>query len=96
MHNYYVYIMASKKNGTLYIGMTNDLIRRVYQHKAGEIEGFTKKYGIDKLVYYEHTTDVRAAIQREKQLKEWQREWKINLIEKMNPKWDDLYGEFLS
>mgnify|MGYP001470585033 FL=1 len=93
--NYYVYIMASKRNGTLYIGVTNHLIRRVYEHKNGLLEGFTKKYKIDNLVYYELTTTIESAIKREKQLKKWNRQWKINLIEKNNPGWDDLYSELI-
>ncbi len=95
MKTYYVYIMASKKNGTLYIGMTNDLIRRVWQHKNNVHEGFTKKYGVHHLVWYEATNDVKGAIQREKQMKKWNRQWKINLIEKENPKWEDLYEGLL-
>lgn len=87
--------MASKKNGTLYIGMTNNLIRRVYEHRNNLIEGFTKKYGVHRLVYYEHTNDVKAAITREKQMKKWKRKWKINLIEQKNPDWEDLYEELL-
>jgi putative endonuclease len=81
-----VYILASKFNGTLYIGVTNELVRRVHQHKSKLIEGFTKKYNVERLVYYEETDDVNAAIKREKQLKEWQRAWKIQLIENDNPK----------
>ena len=88
---YYVYIMASRPNGTLYIGMTSNLARRVYEHKKNMNEGFTKKYGVHRLVYYEHTNDVNAAITREKQMKKWKRQWKINLIEKENPEWEDLY-----
>ena len=95
MKTYYVYIMASKKNGTLYIGMTNDLIRRVWQHKNNVHEGFTKKYGVHRLVWYEATNDVHGAIQREKQMKKWNRQWKINLIEQENPEWDDLYEGLL-
>jgi len=87
--------MASRKNGTLYIGMTSNLIRRVYEHKNNINEGFTKKYGVHRLVYYEHTVDVNAAISREKQMKKWKRQWKINLIEKENPNWDDLYEGLL-
>ncbi|MBI1804082.1 MAG: GIY-YIG nuclease family protein [Ignavibacteriae bacterium] len=90
---YYVYILASKRNGTLYIGITCNLIRRVYEHKKGLVKGFTKKYRVHNLVYYESTTDVRAAIEREKRLKKWNRAWKIKLIEKMNPTWKDLYFE---
>lgn len=91
MKQYYVYIMASKKNGTLYIGMTNDLTRRVWQHKNNVHEGFTKRYSVHSLVYFELTTDVQAAIAREKQLKKWNRQWKIDLIEEGNPDWVDLY-----
>ena len=90
---YYVYILASKRNGTLYIGVTNDLKRRVYEHKEGLIEGFTKKYGVKTLVYYETTSDSCSAIQREKHLKNWNRQWKLELIEKNNPEWKDLYEE---
>lgn len=75
-------MMASKKNGTLYIGVTNDLRRRVWQHKNDVYEGFTKKYGVHRLVWYESTSDIKAAIQREKQMKKWRRQWKIDLIEK--------------
>lgn len=89
---YYVYILASKKNGTLYIGVTGDLVKRIYEHKEKKIEGFTKKYGVSKLVYFEQTQDVSSAIEREKHLKKWRRQWKIDLIEKMNPEWEDLYG----
>ena len=95
MKTYFVYIMASKKNGTLYIGMTSNLIRRVYEHKDNMHDGFTKKYGVHTLVYYEYTTDVNGAIAREKQLKRWKRQWKINLIEKENFDWDDLYEGLL-
>jgi putative endonuclease len=91
MKSYYVYILASKKNGTLYIGITNDLIRRVYEHKNNLVKGFSSKYSIHNLVYYEQTPNIEAAIQREKQLKKWQRKWKLELIEKNNPNWDDLY-----
>ncbi len=91
MKQYCVYILASKKNGTLYIGVTSDLLKRVWQHKNKTAEGFTKKYGVDRLVYYEQTEDVRSALDREKQLKNWKRQWKIELIEKENPEWNDLY-----
>lgn len=90
MKSYFVYILASKKNGTLYIGVTSDLKKRIYEHKNKIIDGFTKKYNVDRLVYYEQTDDVESAITREKQMKEWKREWKINLIKKDNPEWDDL------
>ena len=85
MNEYYVYILASKRNGTLYIGFTNDLQRRLYEHKHGLVEGFTKKYRVHMLVYYEDTTDVTAALAREKQLKKWNRAWKLQLIESTNP-----------
>ncbi|SKB12304.1 Putative excinuclease ABC, C subunit [Planktothrix sp. PCC 11201] len=91
MKNYFIYILASKRNGTLYIGVTNDLIRRIYEHKNDFIEGFTKKYKVHRLVYYEQTESIETAIAREKQLKKWRREWKITLIENMNPTWEDLY-----
>ena len=90
METYYVYIMASQKQGTLYIGVTSDLKKRVYEHKNDLIDGFTKKYQVHKLVYCESTDDVKAAIQREKQLKKWKRQWKIDLIEEDNPEWRDL------
>ena len=87
---YYVYILTSGRNGTLYIGVTNDLKRRVYEHKHNLIEGFTKKYHTHKLVYYESTADVQSALAREKQLKNWHRKWKLGLIESNNPQWEDL------
>ena len=93
MDGYFVYILASKRNGTLYIGVTNDLMRRVHQHKQDVIEGFTKKYNVHNIVYYESCPDVKAAITREKQLKKWKRQWKIKLIEKGNPEWRDLYSD---
>ncbi len=89
-HNYYVYIMASQYNGTLYIGVTNDIERRVAEHKKRVFEGFTKKYDVDRLVYFEFYSDINSAIMREKQLKKWNRQWKINLIEMRNPEWIDL------
>ena len=90
-HNYYVYIMSSFSK-VLYIGVTNDLQRRVDEHTQGIFEGFSNNYKTKRLVYYEHTNNIEGAIEREKQLKKWRREKKINLIEKMNPKWDDLYN----
>jgi len=90
-----VYILASKKNGTLYIGVTSNLIKRVYEHKNNLINGFTKKYNVHNLVYYETTEDINSAIRREKQLKKWKRKWRIELIEKINPKWRDLYFDLL-
>ena len=95
MKHYYVYILANKRNGTFYIGMTNDLIKRVWEHKNGLVNGFTRKYQVKMLVYYEVTTDVNEAIKREKQLKKWFRKWKLELIEKNNPEWRDLYEELL-
>lgn len=93
MKTYYVYILASEKNGTLYIGVTNNLIKRVAQHKRKEVEGFTEKYNVNKLVWYEQTNDIRIAIEREKQIKKWNRKWKISLLEKTNPEWKDLFFE---
>ena len=90
-HQYYVYIIASKPNVTLYIGVTNDLVRRVYEHKNGLISGFAKKYNIKLLVYFEIYEYVYHALQREKTLKHWPREWKIKRIEESNPYWKDLY-----
>jgi len=85
MKQYYVYILASKKNGTLYIGVTNNLLKRVYEHKNDLIGGFTRKYSVHNLVYYEAYSDIYDAIAREKRMKKWERRWKINLIEKSNP-----------
>lgn len=87
----FVYLLASKKNGTLYIGVTSDLIKRIFEHKNSVIPGFTNKYNVKRLVYFEQFPDVKLAIEREKQLKNWNRKWKINLIEKSNSNWDDLY-----
>jgi len=95
LNYYYVYILASKRNGTFYIGITNDLVRRVYEHKNGLIKGFTQKYGVNKLVYYEQSESVESVIQREKQLKVWHRKWKIRLIEETNPEWNDLYDSII-
>ncbi|MEY4744704.1 MAG: hypothetical protein RL272_649 [Candidatus Parcubacteria bacterium] len=92
MRTYYVYILASGKNGTLYVGVTADLQRRIAEHGAGTFDGFTKNYGVKTLVYWESTNDVRAAIEREKRLKRWVRRWKIELIERENPGWADLSG----
>ncbi len=90
MKEYYVYILCNKRNGVLYIGITNDLKRRVHEHKVKMIPGFTKKYNCDRLVYFEGTPDVSTAIQREKQLKGWLRSRKVRLIESRNPEWHDL------
>ena len=92
---FYIYILASSKNGTLYIGVTNDLVRRIWEHKNDLAEGFTKKYGIHMLVYYESTENSTSAIEREKQLKKWNRYWKIKLIEEKNREWTDLYDEVI-
>ena len=88
---YYVYILASKKYGTLYIGVTSDLVRRVHEHKTKVVPGFTKRYGVDKLVLFEIFDDPTNAIAREKELKKWRRDWKTRLIDEQNPNWDDLY-----
>lgn len=90
---YFIYIISNKKNGTLYIGMTNNLARRMYEHKNKLVEGFSKKYDVCKLVHYEMFADPISAIKREKLLKEWNRAWKIKLIEKNNPEWRDLCSE---
>jgi putative endonuclease len=92
--HYFVYILASERNGTLYIGVTNNLERRLYEHKNDLIEGFSSKYNIKRLVYFEQTTDVIAAITREKQIKKWERSWKLRLIEESNPLWKDLSQEW--
>jgi putative endonuclease len=91
---YYVYILTNKSNNVLYIGVTNDLIPRIFEHKNKLVEGFTKKYNLRKLVYYEATNDIESAINREKQLKNWHRDWKINLIDQFNPEWKDLSDDF--
>jgi len=89
-NQYYVYILTNKGNKVLYIGVTNNLERRIFEHKKKLIEGFTKKYNLTKLVYYEATEDIYSALEREKQLKNWHRDWKINLIKNFNPMWKDL------
>ncbi len=88
---FYVYILASQRRGTLYIGVTSNLIKRVYEHKNDLVDGFTKKYKVHRLVYYEVTGDVETALSRERQMKKWNRVWKIRLIEENNPEWADLY-----
>ena len=93
---YYVYILASRKHGTLYIGVTNNLVRRVYEHKTDAVPGFTSRYGVHLLVWFGSYDDVANAITREKELKKWRREWKINLIERPNPDWVDLYAGIAS
>ena len=95
MKNYYIYIMANKTNTTIYIGVTGNLIKRVWEHKNKLVGGFTKRYNVNKLVYYEETTDANSAIAREKQLKGWNRAKKNKLIESTNPNWDDLYDGIL-
>ena len=92
--SYYVYIVTNKRNGTLYIGVTSNLIRRINEHKNKLIQDFTNKYNLTKLVYYEETDDVTIAIEREKRMKKWYRKWKIELIEGENPDWDDLAKEW--
>ena len=91
--SYFVYLLASRRNGTLYVGVTNDLMRRVCQHKQGLVEGFTKRYGVKMLVWYEQTESIESAVLREKQIKRWNRDWKIELIRASNPQWRDLYEE---
>lgn len=86
-----VYLLASKRNGTLYVGVTSNLIKRVWEHKSHVVDGFTKKYSVDQLVWYEMHETMESAIQREKAIKEWQRTWKLRLIEEFNPGWKDLY-----
>lgn len=92
---YAVYILASRQNGTLYIGVTGDLVSRISQHKEGTVRGFTQKYGVKTLVWYEWFGEVDTAIQREKTMKKWPRDWKINLIERENPNWIDLFPSLL-
>jgi putative endonuclease len=91
-----VYILASKRNGTLYVGVTNDVVRRVWEHKNNVIEGFTKKYGVHTLVYFELHETMPNAILREKQMKRWNRAWKIEKIQEANPEWRDLYRDILN
>jgi putative endonuclease len=86
-----VYILASKRNGTLYIGVTSDLVKRIWEHKNNMVEGFTKRYDVHRLVWYELHESMESAIKREKRLKEWKRKWKLELIESANPNWDELY-----
>ena len=89
---FYVYLLASKKHGTLYLGVTNDLVRRVYEHRSKAVSGFTARYAVDKLFWFEIYNDATTAIAREKELKKWRRDWKIRLIEEKNPEWIDLYS----
>jgi putative endonuclease len=95
MKTFYVYILSSGKYGTLYTGVTNDLIRRMDEHRRGLTKGFTQKYRVDQLVYFAETDDINSAIEREKQIKSWRRAWKIRLIEETNPEWRDLSKDFL-
>ena len=90
-----VYLLASRRNGTLYVGVTSDLIKRIWEHRNHVVAGFTQKYGVDKLAWYEPHASMESAIQREKAIKEWKRAWKMNLIEKTNPEWVDLYETLL-
>jgi putative endonuclease len=91
--SFFVYILASRRNGTLYIGMTDDLIRRVWEHRTGAVPGFTRKYRVKMLVWYEQHETRETAFQRERQLKKWNRAWKLELIERFNPTWRDLFDE---
>lgn len=93
--NFYVYILASQKRGTLYIGVTTDLTKRVYEHKNGLVDGFTKKYELHRLVYYEVARDAETALSRERQMKKWNRAWKFRLIEENNSEWADLYESLM-
>ena len=93
--SYYVYMMTNKRNGVLYVGVTNDLIRRIYEHKTHLVKGFTSQYNLELLVWFEQTEDINSAIAREKQLKNWHRKWKIDLIVKSNPTWQDLYNSII-
>ncbi|WP_374375473.1 GIY-YIG nuclease family protein [Dongia sp.] len=95
MHYAWVYIMTNAPNGTLYVGVTTDLVKRVWEHRTGALPGFTKQHGLKRLAYFESHDDINAAIQREKHLKKWRRDWKIELIERDNPRWDDLYEGLL-
>jgi putative endonuclease len=96
MKRFYVYILCSKRNGTLYTGVTSDLIKRVYEHRNNLADGFTKKYGVHHLVWYEVHGTAETAIPREKQIKKWNRKWKLDLIEKHNPEWYDLYDNLVN
>jgi putative endonuclease len=93
---FFVYILSSRRNGTLYVGVTSDLVKRIWQHKEGIVDGFTKKYNVKQLVYYEQHQNAESAIHREKRLKEWKRSWKLDLIERFNSNWLDLYDSISS
>ena len=95
MKESYVYILASQRNGTLYIGLISNLVKRIWEHRNKAVPGFTEKYNVTRLVYYEIFGDIQSAAAREKRLKEWQRQWKIDLIQKMNPEWKDLYDDII-
>ena len=92
---YFVYILASQRHGTLYVGVTNNLVRRIHEHREKLMEGFTSQYNVTRLVWFDQTDSIEEAIAQEKRLKRWRREWKIELIEKTNPTWDDLYDRIL-
>jgi len=96
MGQYFVYILASKRNGTIYIGITNNLLKRVHQHRSNLVEGFTKTYKVHELVYYETHKNINDAITKEKRMKKWKRKWKLKLIEKFNPNWEDLFNTLSS
>jgi putative endonuclease len=93
--DYFVYLLASARNGTLYVGVTNDPMRRAHEHRTAAVDGFSQRYSVHHLVWFESTPSIEAAIAREKQIKNWKRQWKIALIEKGNPEWRDLYPELL-
>ena len=95
MKQYYIYIITNNYNNVLYIEVTSDLIKRIWQHKNKLVEGFTKKYNVNKLVYYEITNDIKSAIKREKQLKNWHKDWKLNLIKEFNPAYEDLFEKII-
>lgn len=95
MKSYYIYIITNKHNKVLYIGVTSDLVKRIHEHKNKLADGFSKRYNLEKLVYYESTNDISSAIEREKHLKKWYRKWKIELINESNPEWRDLYYEIV-
>lgn len=95
-HHYFVYILASQRNGTLYVGVTSDLIRRVQEHREGLVPGFTKRHAVKLLVYFEAHRDINEAILREKRIKRWRRKWKLDLIEAQNPQWRDLWIDLTS
>jgi putative endonuclease len=91
MHGGYVSIMSNRKHGTLYVGVTADIVRRAWEHRTGYVDGFTRRYGLERLIWFERHEEIVPAIRREKNIKDWPRAWKVRLIEKMNPEWEDLY-----